>query len=417
MEQIPEIKNGTRIFTWDGFRVSYKETAFPQGIQYVDTGFFSMFSFPFIEGSAITGVHEKYGVVISSDFAKKFFGKESAIGKKLQVKFDNIFLHVNGIVDIPENSSVKFDIVSSYETGMEISPWVKNVHDWYNTFSTTYVLLREGTKPASLHDKMQSIVKENFIPVGQSKSILNLLPLSDYHASQESNRTLIIILTVIALGILGIAIVNFINLTITNSFSRTKEIGIKKVVGATSGILFRQIMTEALLVSFIAMMVGIQIMSLLLPSFNKLFETHLQVHFSQYKFIILVTVSIWIIVGLLSGLIPSLFWARTKLIQILHGNLFTTNRKSSARNSLVVVQFVIATILFSGTILIRKQINFMVNKDPKFDKENVIVAELESWQYPDLKLASQKFKLLSEELKASPYVESVSFSQEYSRKL
>src|SRR5664279_2561187 len=76
LEQIPEVKNGTRIFGWDGFRLSYKETAYPQNIQYADTGFFSVFSFPFKEGSAITGVHEKYGVVISTDFAKKFFGKE-----------------------------------------------------------------------------------------------------------------------------------------------------------------------------------------------------------------------------------------------------------------------------------------------------------------------------------------------------
>ena len=411
LDQIPEIKSGTRIFDWDGFRLSYKETAFPQGIQYVDTGFFSVFTFPFTEGSPVTGIHEKYGVVISTDFARKFFGKESAIGKKLQVKFDNIFLHVNGVVEVPVNSSVKFDIVSSYETGMEISPWVKDVHDWYNTFSTTYVVLKQGTKPESIQNKLQSIAKENFIPAGQNKAVLKLFPFRDYHAAAESNPTLIIILTVIALGILGIAIVNFINLTITNSFARTREIGIKKVAGATSVVLFRQIMTEALLVSFIALLIGILIMSLALPTFNKLFETHLQVHVTQYKFIILLLVSIWLTVGLLSGLIPSIFWAQTKLIQILHGNLFSANKRSSVRNSLVVLQFVIAIILFSGTILIRKQINYMINKDPKFDKENVIVADLESWQYPDQKLASQKFRLISEELKASPYVESVSFSQ------
>jgi putative ABC transport system permease protein len=410
LEQIPEIKNGTRIFGWDGFRISYKETAFPENIQYVDTGFFSVFSFPFTEGSAISGVHEKYGVVISTDFAKKYFGSEPAIGKKLQVKFENIFLHVNGVVDIPVNSSVKFDIVSSYETGMEISPWIKEVHDWYNTFSDTYVLLREGTKPESIYSKMQSIVHENFVPVGENNTILNLLPFSKYHANQESNRTLIIILSVIALGILGIAIVNFINLTITSSFSRTKEIGIKKVVGATSGILFRQIMTEALMVSFVALMVGIELMSLILPYFNKLFETHLQVKLSDYKLIIFFLVSIWLIVGLLSGLIPSLFWARTKLIQILHGNLFSSSKRSSARNSLVIVQFIIAISLIAGTILIHKQINFMIQKDPKFDKENVIVVNLDNWQYPDLNIASKKIKYISEELKSNPYVESVCFS-------
>jgi putative ABC transport system permease protein len=410
LEQIPEIQNGTRIFGWDGFRISYKETAFPQNIQYVDTGFFSVFSFPFIEGSAFTGIHEKYGVVISTEFAKKFFGNEPAIGKKLQVKFDNIFLHVNGVVEIPSNSSVKFDIVSSYETGMEISPWIKEVHDWYNTFSETYVLLRDGTKPESIYSKLHNIVHESFVPVGENKTILNLLPFSDYHATQESNRTLIIILTIIALGILGIAIVNFINLTITSSFSRTREIGIKKVMGASSGMLFRQIMTEALLVSFIALLIGAELMSLILPAFNKLFETHLQVQFSQYKLIIISLLAIWLLVGFASGLIPSLFWARTKLINILHGNLFTANKRSSSRNSLVIVQFVIAIILISGTFLIRKQITYMIQKDPKFDKENVVVVDLDNWQYPDFKLASQKFKFISEELKSNPYVLSLCFS-------
>jgi len=411
LEQVPEIKNGTRIFTWDGFRLSYNETAFPQNIQYVDTGFFSVFSFPFKEGSAVTGVHEKYGVVISTEFAKKFFGKEPALGKKLQVKFENIFLHVNGVVKLPANSSIKFDIVSSYETGIEISPWIKDAHDWYNTFSNTWVVLRNGTKPESIYPKLQSIVHENFIPVGQNDTKLSLLPFKDFHSSQESNKTLIIILTIIALGILGIAIVNFINLTITSSFSRTKEIGIKKVLGATSGILFRQIMTEALFVSFIALLVGTELMSLILPSFNRLFATNLEVRISQYKLIILLLLSIWLIVGISSGLIPSLFWARTKLIQILHGNLFLGHKRNSANNSLVVLQFVIAIILISGTILIRKQINYMIQKDPKFDKENVIVADLDNWQYPDPKLASQKFRLISEELKSSPYVESVCFSQ------
>jgi putative ABC transport system permease protein len=412
MEHIPEIKNGTRIFTWDGYRLSYGETAFPENIQYVDTGFFSIFSFPFSAGSAVNGIHEKYGVVISSDFAKKYFGNESPIGKKLQVKFENIFLQVNGVVEIPDNSSVKFDIVSSYETGFEISPWIKDVHDWYNTFSTTYVLLQDGTNTSGISDKLRNIVHEKFLPAGENKTQLNLMPFTDYHADQESNRTLVIVLTVIALGILGIAIVNFINLTITNSFSRTKEIGIKKVTGATSGILFRQIMAESMLVSFIALLVGIELMTMLLPVFNKLFNTHLQVTVSQYRFIIPLLASVWLVVGISSGLIPSLFWARTKLTQILQGNLFSSIKSGSSRNSLVVIQFIIAVILISGTILIRKQINYMLQKDPKFDKENVIVVDLESWQYSDLKLASQKFKLISEELKLSPYVESVCFSQE-----
>ncbi len=411
LKEIPEIENGTRIFNWDGFRISYKETAFPENINYVDTGFFSVFSFPFLEGSSRTGIHDKYGVVVSSAFARKYFGKESAIGKKLQVRFDNIFLQVNGVVEIPANSSVKFNIVGSYETGEAISPWIKEVHDWYNTFSITYVQLRDGTDPESISSKLQSIVHANFIPVGENTTKLNLLPFSEYHAAEESNRTLIIILTVIALGILGIALVNFINLSITSSLSRTREIGIKKVMGASGRLLSGQIMAEALLVSFIALMVGIGLMTLLLPMFNSMFDAQLKLRSSDLKFLITLLASIWLIVGITSGLFPSVFWFRARLVQTLHGNILRKGRKSAARYSLVVVQFVIAIILISGTILIRKQIRYMISTDPKFDRENVIAVTLDSWQYQDLKAASGKFRYISEELKSSPYVESVCFSQ------
>jgi putative ABC transport system permease protein len=411
LEQIPEVENGTRIFGWDGFRMSYGETAFPENIHYVDTGFFSVFSFPFVEGPVRGEVQDKYGVVVSRAFAEKYFGNSPAIGKKLQVRFDNIFLHVNGVVDIPVNSSIKFDVVSSYETGEEISPWIKDVHDWYNTFSETYVLLKDGIKPDRIDEKLQDIVSSYFFPVGENKTDLNLLAFRDYHSKQESNHTLMIILSIIALGIIGIAVVNFVNLTITSSLSRTREIGIKKVTGATSRYLFGQMMTETLIVSFIALLVGCMLTVLLLPSFNRLFETHLLFNPAQNGLLVLLLLSVWLVVGILSGLIPSLFWARAKLSESLHGNLFANGKTNASRYSLVVVLFVIAIMLISGTFIVRKQINFMIEKDPKFDKEHVLVAELNSWQYPDQQAASQKFKLIAEELEASPFVESVCFSQ------
>jgi len=410
LADIPEIVNGTRIFDWEGFRISYKEVAFEENIKYVDDGFFSVFTFPFIEGSAKNPIEEKYGVIISKEFAKKYFGSEPAIGKKLQIKFEDIFLEVKGVVDIPMNSSVKFDIVASYETGEEISPWIKEVHDWYNMFSITYVQLTDGIKPHDIDDKLQKIVTENYLPVGQNKTDINLLSFADYHAVEESNQTLIIILAIIALGIIGIAIVNFINLTITNVISRIKEIGIKKVHGATRNVLFGQIMTESFMISFMALVLGIVLMMVLLPTFNGLFETNLRFEPFQNKIFLLILVLIWSTVGILSGLIPSLFWAKGKLTESLKGNFFSGKPTSASRYSLIVVQFVIAIVLISGTLLVRKQINTMIEKDPKFDNENVVIAQLDSWQYENLDATSQNFKRISEGLEASPYVESVSFS-------
>ncbi|GAA4275104.1 ABC transporter permease [Aquimarina gracilis] len=411
LEEIPEIENGTRIFDWEGARLKYQNIAFYENINYVDTDFFTIFSFPFIEGSNNNAIQNKYDVVISTQFAEKYFGNETAFGKKLQVNFGDIFLTVKGVVDIPSNSSIKFNIVASYKTGEEILPMMKEVHDWYNTFSTTYIQLADGVKPNEIQSKLQNIVRENFLPVGENTTNLNLQSFKEYHVTQESNPKLITILSIIALGILGIAIVNFVNLTITNSLSRIREIGIKKVHGASPRDLFIQISTESFIVGLAAIVFGSTLVFLFLPNFNELFNTKLHFNPLQSKFLIFVLMFIWVVIGSLAGLIPFLFWVRVKLVNSLHGNLFSINKNSFSRYSLIVLQFVIAIVLISGTFLIRKQIDFMMNKDPKFDNENVIVIQTDNWQFENLKSASQKLKLISEELKSSAQVESVSFSQ------
>jgi putative ABC transport system permease protein len=410
LKEIPEVENGTRIFGWEGARLSYGDKAFFENLKYVDTGFFKMFSFPFIEGNRAGNIQNKFDVVISKDFAKKYFGDQPALGKHLQLRFEDTFLTVKGVVDIPKNSSTQFDIVASYETGETVIPYMKDVHDWYNTFSTTYVQLQDDANLKEVDDKLQAIVTENFLPVGKNKTDLNLLPFSEYHGVEESNQTLIIILVVIALGILGIAIVNFINLTITDSLTRTKEIGIKKVHGATKGFLFRQIITESLLVGLAAMILGVLLTLLLLPTFNELFESGLRFEPFENTFLIYVLLFVWLLIGLVSGVVPFLLWARGRLVDSLQGKLNSKNSSGFSRYSSIIVQFVIAIVLISGTFLIRKQINYMLEKDPKFDNENVIVTQLDSWQFPDLEMASKNYKRIAEELEASPFVESVSFS-------
>ena len=410
-EDVPEVVNGTRIFDWDGYRLSHGDVAFEENIFYVDKGFFSVFTFPFIEGSPTKVLDDQYGVVISKPFAEKYFGTSSAVGKQFQKGFEDVFLTVKGVVDIPENSSVKFDIVASYETGEAISPWIKEVHDWYNTFSQTYVVLQDGIAPRTLQDKFQNMVKENFLPLGKNKTELHLLPFADYHAEAESNQTLITILALIALGILGIAIINFINLTITNTLSRTREIGIKKVHGAHKGHLFRQIVTESLLISLVAVLFGVFLMSFfLLPSFNQIFETELNLDSFKTSFFVPLLLSIWLFVGFVSGLVPSFVWARAKLIESLRGKLLSGDKPSLSKYSSIVLQFAIAMVLISGTFLIRKQISFMMEKDPKFDKENVIIAQTNYWQFKDLEATSQNLEVIAKELEASPYVASVGFT-------
>ena len=410
-QEIPEIVNGTRIFDWDGYRLSYDNNAFLENVYYVDKGFFSVFTFPFKEGNAKHALDEKYNAVISRPFAEKYFGTTQAVGKQLQIGFENVFLTVKGVVDIPENSSVKFDIVTSYETGETVSPWITDVHDWYNTFSETYVVLQNGIVPSDIEKKLDNIVKENFLPVGENKTKIGLLALSEYHGAEESNQTLIIILAIIALGIISIAIVNFINLTIVNALSRTREIGIKKVFGATKKHVAQQIIIESLGTSFFAVLLGILLLSvLLLPGFNSLFETNLTFQTLDPFVLVAILLSIWIFVGIFSGTLPSLLWSQSRLVENLQGKISTKNKTGFSKYSSIIVQFVIAIVLISGTLVVRKQIDFMLDKNPKFDNENVIVAQTDFWQHKDLDDASGKLGVISKELEASPFVSSVNFT-------
>ncbi|MBO0321070.1 ABC transporter permease [Muricauda sp. CAU 1633] len=410
LKDIPEIEDGTRIFDWDGARLSYGDLAFYENIKYADEGFFDIFTFSFVEGSPKKILEDKYGVVISTEFAKKYFGDVPALGKQLDVNFGNQFLTVKGVVDIPYNSSIKFDILSNYVTGEEILPWIKDAHNWQNVFSITYVLLEDGVKPHDFKDKIQKIVKRDFFPTGESNVELNLLPFKDYHSVLESNQTLMVILFIIALGIIGIAIVNFINLTITQSFSRVKEVGVKKVHGASKTHLLRQIMTESFLMSLMALIVGGFLLVIFLPSFNTLLGINLKFNLFKNSSLLLTIIGLWCIVGLLSGLLPLSLWMRGKLTNTLKGNMSNIGKPNYWNYTLVVVQFIIAIFLISGTLLIRKQVTDMLEKNPGFDSENVIVVELDGWQFSNLEKASDNIKRISEELQASSYVSSISFS-------
>ncbi len=410
-QEIPEIVNGTRIFDWDGHRLSYGDNAFLENVFYVDKGFFSVFSFPFKEGGANGVLEEKYSAVISAPFASKYFGTTSALGKQLQVGFDDVFFTITGVVDIPGNSSVTFDIVTSYETGGTISPWIKDVHDWYNTFSETYVVLQNGVLPSQIGSKLDNIVKANFLPAGENNTKIDLIPFSEYHAAEESNQTLIIILAIIAVGILSIALVNFINLTIVNALSRTREIGVKKVHGALKKHIVKQIMVESLATGFMALLLGLVLFNaILLPTFNSLFGMELALQSLNPYFLGALLLGLWIFTGLFSGMVPSVLWSRSKLIENLQGKITATNKSGFAKHSSVIVQFVIAIVLISGTITVRRQIDFMIDKNPKFDNENVIVAQTDFWKHKDSEVASRKLDVISKELLDSPFISSVNFT-------
>lgn len=409
LEDIPEVINGTRIFNWNSFRLSHGDKAFLENIHHVDTGFFSVFTFHFKEGSPKTGIRKKYDAVISSKLAKKFFGEESAIGKKLQVKFGDTFLTVTGVVEVPENSSVKFDVATSYETGKVLSPVMNDIHDWYNVFSPTFVLLTKDASVAQVNNKLQQIADQNFYPVGKNNKKVRLADLKYFHDTYESDKSFIRILGIIAISILGITLINFVNLTLTSSLERNAEVNIKKILGAHNRHIFIQIISETACISLLAILLGCFMAASALPFFNQTFD--IQLHFDMIQPSVLISIlgTIWVLISLIAGFIPALYLS--KLISSNKGNLVSKSSRSiKYRDALVILQFVIAIVLITGAFLMKKQVNGMISTDPNFDAENVIIAELEGWQIENLDLASQKYKQLYDELEKSPLVKSLCFS-------
>ncbi|MFO7658596.1 MAG: FtsX-like permease family protein [Bacteroidales bacterium] len=412
LEDYPEITSGSRYLDWAGHMISYEEKDFIQEVRYVDTGFFSVFSFPLMYGDAVNLLSEKNSVVISKKIAGIYFGDENPVGKRLDVDFGKHSFIVTGVLDdIPNNSSIRFDMAVNHETGIELSPWLNQVYDWYNTFSQSYIQVNPGTDVKLLEDKIQKVVQDHFLTGNDKKPRLTLLPLTELHNKTSENKTFIYILIFIAIGVLVIASINFINLSTANSIKRASEVGLRKVMGAGRNSLLRQFMGESLIISLLALFIAVVITELLLPVFNQMFDTKLNLEYRNVFFTYPVLLFLWFFTGVLSGIIPSMLLARFNIISSLKGEVATGNRAVRLRSAMVIFQLLISIVLVIGTMLMKKQIHFMKNHELKIEKENVIVINTNLGHYKDHDAVLRKFEVILNELENDTRIVSTATSQ------
>ncbi|MGK7394005.1 MAG: ABC transporter permease [Candidatus Cyclobacteriaceae bacterium M3_2C_046] len=411
LETFPEIKNATRFLDWAEHRIEYQDVSIRQTTHYVDTSFFNMFSFQFIEGNPDNALNNKYSVVLTKPFAERLFGQESALNKTISVDFDKHQLTVTGVVaPIPENSSINFSVITSYATGVELDPWLEMVHDWYNTFSQSYVMLDQHTHIESLESKFIPFVNEHFITGESTKPTLKLLPLTELHGFTSENQSFTYILICIAAGIAVIAIFNFINLYSAASSGRIKEVGMRKTMGASYQHLLGLFYGESLLISFFAVIGGVLLTVLILPKYNQLFDTGLKLNLMENPWLWPIIFMLWILAGTLSGLIPAVRLSKVHTIASLKGKFSTSHSKMRFGPGMAVFQFAIAIFLIIGTIVIKKQITFMQDHALNLDAEQIVVVESQFEEYPDQEAASQKIKSIINALKNDSRIASVTTS-------
>ena len=386
----------------------------------VDSNFFSVFSFPLLSGDAKTCLLQPHSVVLSENAAKKQFGTTDAVGKIIMLKDNNEFVPyaVTAVTKrCPQNSSVKFDVLLPLVVSASDNNQSEN---WFNFFLNTFVVLDPKANVASVETKMQrfyeedskealKIVTEKYGPIGQKSQYL-LQPFAAMHLSKElppqnglsdaSNPMYSYILSGIALFILLIACINFVNLTVARSLKRAREIGIRKVVGGNRKQLIAQFLGESFVLCFIAFLMALVIVQLVLPMFNDLSNKALSLSYLFDAKLIAGYVILFIVTSLLAGFYPALVLSGYNPVQTLYSR-FTLSGKNYLQKSLVVLQFALASFLIIATITIYLQFNYLTNEKLGYDDSNLVIINKSG-------LKREEAKLLRNELMQEPDVVGVS---------
>ncbi len=354
---------------------------FESGGLFADSSLFNVFTFPLIKGNPKTALTEPNSIVITEKMAKKYFGESDPLGETLT--FDNeMDLAITGVVkDVPHNSHFRFNYLVSFVTHQA---WY--VKEWRMRNYHVYLLLEGDANTAALENKFPGFIDKYLMTddVPYSSKI-RLQPIKDIHLHSnlfrefEANGDIayVYIFSLIAVFIMLIACINFMNLSTARSAKRAREVGVRKVAGANRGQLIRQFLSESLLLSFLALFLAVGIVESLLPYFNDLAAKSLDITFSNGFFMLTALAAIALLVGLISGTYPAFFLSAFRPVLILKGdiNLKTSNR-SVLRTVLVIAQFTITIALIIGSGIVYQQLNFMKNKKLGFNKEQVVVLRM-----------------------------------------
>jgi putative ABC transport system permease protein len=392
----PEIEQVVRIRTFGGWLVRHGDRVFnetEQDFLFADSTFFDVFSFALLRGDPGTCLKEPRSIVLTEEYARKYFGNEDPMGKTLKIEQDTNVSVVTGIMqDFPENSHFHAKMLGSLST----YPEDDDPLNWVNQNYHTYVVLREGTDAESLEASLYDMVVKYVGPIVQQAMGIDLeqfeaagnsygyrlLPMTDIHLragtrfelEPPGNPLYVYLFLGAAIMVLVIAGINFMNMATAQSSSRSKEVGLRKVVGSRKPQLVSQFLTESVVLSILALVVAVVLVYLLLPAYNNLIRMDLDFNLFEQAWILPVLLIFAIVIGILSGTYPAFVLASFRPSAVLSSNKSSGGRgKSLLRNLLIVMQFTTTIVILLGTVVVNRQLTFMQKKDVGFEKENVLV--------------------------------------------
>lgn len=407
----PEIESTSRVTYCDDVNIlhqnrNYKEQKF----LFADPSVLTMFSFPMKQGDRNTALNDHNSVVISSRISQKYFGDEDPVGKYLD---DNMQFKVTGVVDVPENSHFRFDILASYTAVYDVFPFLKNIEDETIDVNVyTYVMLKKNADAMALEKKFMPFSDAHIKKGSYSSVNLFLEPLPEIHFNSMAGgyygehelskftKPLIYLFEILGLIIIGIACFNFINIAIAQIVGRTKEVGVRKVYGSKKSEIFLQFVCEYGLYSLVAVIISMVIVQLSLPLISSILNRQIQVNYFGY---FIAASTVLLLVTIFAGAYPSFLIAKVNAVSVLHSGL-KGPRGNIMRSVLVVSQFTISIILVLTSVYIAKQINHLTEMDMGLNTKDVLVVRMEN---PKIR---KSYELFKSELLRNPNILSVSAS-------
>lgn len=376
-DEIPEIEKAARYSFETELLFKEKSNSFQERGIYADPDFFDILSFPVIDGNKEDPLKEKYTVAISQNLASRIFQQENPVGKSLILE-NGLALTVTEVFEnVPQNSSLQFDFVLPFELLLDENPWMEN---WQSGGSRTMVLVREGSENPS--SKLSSLIAGN---CENCNSVPFLFPFTQQrlHGEFEQGKSIggriqqVYLFAGVAFLIVLMACINFMNLATAKSASRSKEVGIRKSIGASKKSLIFQFILESLLLTLMALVFALLLIQLLLPFFNEVTGKTLELDLSS-PVLLLGILSLTFLTGLMAGFYPAWLLSRFNPSKVLKGDSRSGLKGAGLRKVLVVSQFATSVVLIFGSLILFQQMQFISERNLGFDRGNVIVIDQNS---------------------------------------
>ncbi len=394
-QDYPEVQSYVRFIPMGNTLVKYEDKEFnEENFNYVDSTLFDIFTFKVLRGEVKTALIEPNKIVLTRTVAARYFGDADPIGKTLTTK-ERAFEVTGVIEDVPFNSHFSFDAVASRNN------LPKELGSWGNFGVFTYLLFPENTDIKAFEHKIQGMYDKYMKPIFESMGIkieYQLEPLTRIHLYSTNamepeptgSITYVYIFAIVAVFLVLIAAMNYINLATARSAKRAREVGLRKVVGSERGPIIMQFLTESVIFTFIALVFSLILLVVLLPKFNELAGRNFDLHAVFSLMNLLAAFGILLLVGIIGGSYPAFFLSRYEAVTVLKGEITQGSAGSFFRRVLIVIQFAVSVIMILCTLVVFKQLHYMKHMDQGFDQSNVISLQLDrnlGNKYPLLKQA------------------------------